>query len=71
MLPVQCKMARAAIGWSVRDLAKVSGTSANTVSRFETGKDSYTSTAQKLERALIESGKIEFIDQNGVVLIDG
>ena len=71
MLPVQCKMARAAIGWSVRDLAKVSGTSANTVSRFETGKDSYTSTAQKLEHALIESGKIEFIDQNGVVFIDG
>ena len=60
MTPVQCKMARAALGWGVRDLAKVAGVSANTVNRFETGSDAYQSTITKLEQAILNTGKIKF-----------
>lgn len=59
MLPVQCKMARAALGWSVRELGERADVMPNTVSRFENGKDAYTSTAAKLETALLASGQIE------------
>jgi transcriptional regulator with XRE-family HTH domain len=57
-------MARAALGWGVRDLAAKSGVTANTVTRIENGADSKQSTIDKLRRALEEAG-IEFIDENG------
>ena len=39
MLPVQSRMSRAALGWSVRDLAKAMTTSPDTVARFERGEE--------------------------------
>jgi len=60
----QLKMARAALNWSVRDLAKKSGLAANTVSRYENGTDAYGETLAKLRRAL-EAGGVIFIDGNG------
>ena len=36
LTPIQIRMARAALGWGVRDLAKKAGLAPNTVSRFET-----------------------------------
>ncbi len=62
--PVQVRMARAALGWGVRDLAVYAGVTANTVSRFENGADALGNTLRKIQRALEDAG-IEFIDENG------
>jgi len=56
----QVKMARAALGWGVRELAEKAGTTANTVSRFENGADALGGTLTKIEAALQAAG-IEFI----------
>ena len=64
MLPIQCKMARTALQIGVRELAKLAGVSTMTVSRFETGKDSYSSSVKKIKDALVSQGII-FIPQNG------
>jgi len=57
-------MARAALNWTVRDLASRAGVGINTVTRFEKGSEALVSTAEKLRRALEEAGII-FIEQNG------
>jgi transcriptional regulator with XRE-family HTH domain len=64
MKPIQLKMARAAVGWGVRDLAKKAGVTANTVTRIENGADAKQSTMDRLQHAL-ESAGIEFIEENG------
>src|SRR3954467_2998437 len=64
MKAVQLRMARAAVGWGVRDLAQEAGVTANTVTRIENGADAKQSTMDALQRAL-EGAGIEFIDQNG------
>jgi transcriptional regulator with XRE-family HTH domain len=63
MTPVQIKMARAALGWGVRDLATASGITANTVSRIEGGADAMQSTISAI-RAALEKAGVEFIDPN-------
>jgi len=57
-------MARAALGWSVRDLASKVGVSGNTVSRFENGADARGSTLSKVQRAFEREG-VTFLDDNG------
>ncbi len=64
MKPVQLKMARAAVGWGVRELAKKAGVTANTVTRIENGADAKQSTMDRLQDAL-EAAGIEFIQENG------
>jgi transcriptional regulator with XRE-family HTH domain len=64
MKSVQLKMARAAVGWGVRDLAKKAGVTANTVTRIENGADAKQSTIDRLQHAL-EAAGVEFIDENG------
>jgi transcriptional regulator with XRE-family HTH domain len=64
MRPVQLKMARAAVGWGVRELAKKAGVTANTVTRIENGADAKQSTIDRLQHAL-EAAGIEFIQENG------
>jgi transcriptional regulator with XRE-family HTH domain len=64
MKAIQLRMARAAVGWGVRDLAKKAGITANTVTRIENGADAKQSTMDALQRAL-EAAGIEFIDENG------
>jgi transcriptional regulator with XRE-family HTH domain len=64
MRPIQLKMARAAVGWGVRELAKKAGVTANTVTRIENGADAKQSTMDRLQRAL-EAAGIEFIQENG------
>ena len=64
MKPVQLKMARAAVGWGVRELAKKAGVTANTVTRIENGADAKQSTIDRLQHAL-EAAGVEFIQENG------
>lgn len=69
MKAVQLRMARAAVGWGVRELAEKAGVTANTVTRIENGADAKQSTIEALQRAL-EAAGVEFTngDQPGVRL---
>ena len=64
MRAVQVKMARAAVGWGVRELAERAGLTANTVTRIENGADAKQSTMDRLQQAL-EAAGVEFIEENG------
>jgi transcriptional regulator with XRE-family HTH domain len=68
-LPVQCRMARAALGLGVRELAAAAKVSIDTVARFERGDELKERTIEALRRAL-EAGGVEFTngDQPGVRL---
>jgi transcriptional regulator with XRE-family HTH domain len=58
-------MARAALEIGVRDLARLAGVSAMTVTRFENGhSEGYPATLEKLRGALELAG-VEFIAENG------
>ena len=67
--PLQCRMARAALGWGVRELAAAAKVSTDTVARFERGDELKERTIDALQRAL-EAAGIEFTngDQPGVRL---
>ena len=54
-------MGRAAVGWSVRELARNAEVTPNTISRIENGGDALTSTMERLQTALENAGVI-FID---------
>jgi transcriptional regulator with XRE-family HTH domain len=64
MLPVQSKMARAALGWGVRDLATAAKVSPDTIARLERGEVLYQRTLDAIRNAL-EAAGVLFIDQNG------
>ncbi len=61
MRGIQVKMARAALGWGVRDLAAKSGITANTVNRIENGAGAKQSTMDAIQAAL-EAAGIAFLD---------
>ena len=54
--PLQVRMARAALGWGVRELGVKAGISANTVSRFETGGGAMVETLIQIQTALEKAG---------------
>lgn len=57
--PIQCRMARAALGWNTADLATRAGVGAATVNRFEAGQSKpIGSTLGAMQRALEEAGVI-------------
>ena len=57
-------MARAALGWTVRDLAAAAGLHRNTISNIETGRHSGDNrTLEAIEAALTKAG-VEFISSN-------
>jgi transcriptional regulator with XRE-family HTH domain len=61
----QLRMARAALNWTVRDLAEATGLHRNTISNIEVGR--YMGEEQSLrtiEHVLTKAG-IEFLDENG------
>ena len=64
MLPVQCRMARVALGWGVRELAQAAKVSPDTVARLERGDGLRERTADAVQRALEEAG-VQFIPENG------
>jgi transcriptional regulator with XRE-family HTH domain len=65
--PLQCRMARAALGWGVRELATVAKVSIDTVVRFERGDELKERTVEALQRAF-ETAGVEFMngDRPGV-----
>ena len=60
----QSKMARVALGWGVRDLAKRAGVSPDTIARLERGEQLKASTLHAV-RTAFEAAGIEFIPENG------
>ncbi|WP_188826366.1 helix-turn-helix domain-containing protein [Brucella endophytica] len=64
MTPVQCRMARAALGLGVLDLAKLADVSTNTIVRFERGEALKQMTVDHL-RSVLEAAGVEFIPENG------
>ena len=61
----QIRMARAALNWSVRDLAEAAQIHRNTVTNIETGRYAGdAATVAAIVRALKRAG-VEFIDENG------
>ena len=52
MKAIQLKMARAAVGLGVRELAELAGVTANTITRIENGADAKQSTLAALQAVL-------------------
>lgn len=67
--PLQSRMARAALGWSMRKTATAAGIGINTLSRFEGGNGVFLSTADSLRTAYQAAG-VGFVDQ-GAASIGG
>lgn len=63
-------MARAALGLTVADLGSLAGVRASTISAFERGGDSYSSTLGKLQEAL-EGRGVVFIGKDQASLSGG
>ena len=64
--PTQVRMARAALGWGVRDLGKRAGIAANTVSRFENGFGAMAETLVRIQETLEAEGIVFILaDQQG------
>ncbi|WP_456304865.1 helix-turn-helix domain-containing protein [Acetobacter persici] len=63
-MAVQCKMARVAVGWGVRELAAAADVSPNTIARLERGEELKASTIEAIRSAL-EAAGVEFIPENG------
>lgn len=64
MLAVQCKMARAALGIGVRDLAEMAKVSPDTIARLERGEVLRERTLADI-RAALEAAGVLFIAENG------
>ncbi|WP_171901457.1 helix-turn-helix domain-containing protein [Stappia indica] len=64
MQAVQCRMARAALGLGVRELAEMAMVAPATISRLERGEDLKPRTVEAI-RATLEAAGVIFIDENG------
>ena len=60
----QLRMARAALGWGVRELGRRAGVAGNTVSRYENGMGTTVATLAQIQRVLEREG-IVFIPADG------
>lgn len=58
MLPVQCRMARIALEWGVRELAEAADVSTNTVTRFEKGDELKQRTVDAMRIAMEAKGVV-------------
>jgi transcriptional regulator with XRE-family HTH domain len=63
MVPVQSKMARAALGWRMEDVAKAAKVAAGTVVRFEAGEELKPRTVEAIQLAY-ESAGVEFTNSD-------
>jgi transcriptional regulator with XRE-family HTH domain len=65
IVPVQCWLAREALGWSASHLARVAGVSPPTVRRFERGDVVRPSIVEAIQRTLETAGVILIDADNG------
>ncbi len=63
---IQSKMARAAIGWGVRDLAAKANVGISTVTRFENGRGVPTPNNLAAIRSALEAAGVVFVEPNGL-----
>ena len=61
----QCRMARAALGWSLDDAAAGSGVGRRSIAKFEAGGSVSADTVAKL-RAAMERAGVRFLDSGKV-----
>jgi len=61
----QVRMARAALNWSVRDLAKAAQIHRNTVTNIETGRYAGDAATLAAMVSALKRAGVEFIDENG------
>ena len=62
--PIQCRLARVALGWNVDKLASEANVSTQTIKRLERGEELRPATIQKIQISMENAG-IEFIPPNG------
>ncbi len=69
--PIQCRMARAALGWSLDALAEESGVNRWTILRFENGESVTRSKNRRTLRRAFEAAGVRFLhggsDAGGVI----
>jgi transcriptional regulator with XRE-family HTH domain len=58
-------MARAALNWTVRDLAEAAHLHRNTISNIETGKYAGDEATLNAIAAVLKRAGVEFIEENG------
>jgi transcriptional regulator with XRE-family HTH domain len=63
-------MARAALNWSVRDLAEATGLHRNTITNIEVGRYAGTQESLTLIESVFRGARVEFFEENGVRLRD-
>jgi transcriptional regulator with XRE-family HTH domain len=61
----QVRMARAALNWTVRDLAQAAGLHRNTITNIETGRYAGDSATLATIATVLKRAGVEFIDENG------
>jgi transcriptional regulator with XRE-family HTH domain len=61
--PLHLRMARAALGWSLKELAERAEVNMNTISRYEGGSQVMSGTISKIEAVLVREGVI-FLDDD-------
>ena len=65
MKPAQVRMARAALKWSLEDLAEAAKVHRNTITNFENERYAGSPEALSAIRAALEAEGVEFIPENG------
>jgi transcriptional regulator with XRE-family HTH domain len=58
-------MARAALNWTVRDLAEATGLHRNTISNIEVGRYAGDPTSLSTIESVLKRAGVDFIDENG------
>ena len=58
-------MARAALNWTVRDLAEATGLHRNTITNIEVGRYAGDEKSLKLIQTVLSRAGVEFIDEDG------
>jgi transcriptional regulator with XRE-family HTH domain len=61
----QVRMARAALNWTVRDLAEVTHLHRNTITNIETGRYGGDAATLAVIESVLKRAGVEFIDENG------
>jgi len=61
----QVRMARAALNWTVRELAEASHLHRNTITNIETGKYAGDAATLAAIELVLKRAGVEFIDENG------